>query len=127
MNKNDFTDTHEFPKTKKDSFEDWCKVNNQKLLEEWDYEKNYPILPSHIKPKSNKPRWWVGKCGHEWETSPNHRLNGTGCPYCAGRRALPGFNDLESLNPELAKQWHPTLNGDLKPSDVTLHSNKKVW
>ena len=26
-----------------------------------------------------------------------------------------------------AKNWHPTFNGDLKPSDVALHSNKKFW
>jgi hypothetical protein len=40
---------------------------------------------------------------------------------------LKGFNDLETINPELVKQWHPTKNGDLKPSDVVSGSKKKVW
>ena len=26
---------------------------------------------------------------------------------------------------ELAKEWHPTKNGDLTPNDVTSGSNKK--
>jgi hypothetical protein len=38
----------------------------------------------------------------------------------------PG-NSLAEKNPKLAKQWHPTQNGDLTPSDVTTGSDKKVW
>ena len=34
---------------------------------------------------------------------------------------------LASVNPELAKQWHPAKNGDLMPFDVTPGSAKKVW
>ena len=32
---------------------------------------------------------------------------------------------LAEANPELAKQWHPTKNGELTPGDVTFHSGKK--
>ncbi len=35
--------------------------------------------------------------------------------------------NLATANPELAKEWHPTKNGDLTPSDVTPGSNKKIW
>ncbi len=34
---------------------------------------------------------------------------------------------LTALHPELAKQWHPTKNGDLTPHDVVPGSGKKVW
>jgi hypothetical protein len=34
---------------------------------------------------------------------------------------------LTETHPEVAKEWHPTKNGDLTPSDVTQGSNKKVW
>ena len=37
------------------------------------------------------------------------------------------INDLETLRPLIAKQWHPTKNGSLKPNQVSLHSQKKVW
>ena len=29
--------------------------------------------------------------------------------------------------PELAKEWHPTKNGNLTPVDVSTGSNKNVW
>ena len=40
-------------------------------------------------------------------------------PYCAGRKVLAGFNDLATLAPEVACQWHTTLNGSLTPDMVT--------
>jgi hypothetical protein len=36
-------------------------------------------------------------------------------------------NNLLAVNPELAKEWHPTKNGDLTPEKVTPGSSKKVW
>ena len=35
--------------------------------------------------------------------------------------------NLAKLHPNLAKEWHPTKNGDLNPTDFTPGSNKKVW
>ena len=52
---------------------------------------------------------------------------GNGCPYCAGRKVLPGFNDLASVETKVAAQWHPTLNGALTPDMVTAGSSRKVW
>ena len=52
---------------------------------------------------------------------------GDGCPYCANRKVLPGFNDLATLDPAVAKEWHPTLNGALTPEMVTVGSHRKVW
>ncbi|MFL2739272.1 MAG: zinc-ribbon domain-containing protein, partial [bacterium] len=34
---------------------------------------------------------------------------------------------LLSEHPEISSEWHQTKNGDLKPSEVTYSSNKKVW
>ena len=36
-------------------------------------------------------------------------------------------SSFAETHPNLANQWHPTLNGDLTPSDITKGSNKKVW
>ncbi|NNL75984.1 MAG: zinc-ribbon domain-containing protein [Desulfobacterales bacterium] len=41
-------------------------------------------------------------------------------------KATPNYNLFE-LKPNLVKEWHPTKNGTLKPSDVTPGSGKKVW
>ena len=51
----------------------------------------------------------------------------SGCPVCANRMVLAGVNDLATINPELARQWHPTKNGDLTPRDVLAGSRRKVW
>ena len=59
--------------------------------------------------------------------SPVSILWGTGCPYCAGKRVIPGENDLASLYPEVAAQWHPTLNGTLTPDQVTAGSHRTAW
>ena len=34
---------------------------------------------------------------------------------------------LDESHPDLVKEWHPTKNGDLKPSDFLRGSGKKVW
>ena len=71
--------------------------------------------------------WWVGDCGHEWESTIAHRSNGRGCPVCIGRVVIEGENDLATSHPEIAAQWHPTKNGDLSPTQVTQGSDRKVW
>lgn len=38
-----------------------------------------------------------------------------------------GFVDLLTQNPQLAEEWHPTLNGKLLPSDVSAGSGKKAF
>ena len=98
------------------------------LVKEWHSVLNGDVLPSQVGFSSNKKRWWKCKLGHEWQASPNSRTTHAGlCPYCNGKRVWPGFNDLESQYPDIAAMWHHTKNGDLKPSDVTYGSGKKVW
>ena len=53
--------------------------------------------------------------------------DGTGCPICANKEVLVGYNDLATTNPDLASEWHPTMNGALRPTDITAGSEKKVW
>jgi len=36
-------------------------------------------------------------------------------------------NSLLIKNPELSNQWHPELNGDLKPKHISCGSTKRVW
>lgn len=97
------------------------------LIEEWDYSKNTDLKPDAILPGSNKKVWWKCKKGHEWEASVAHRVAGRKCPYCAGKRVLKGYNDLESCNPMLAKEWDFEKNTGLTPEMVTSNSNRKVW
>lgn len=103
-------------------------VSDSKLLAEWDYEKNSEG-PETYPPGSNKSVWWkCGKCGYEWRAKiANRTILNRGCPCCARKVVARGKNDLETTHPELAKEWHPTKNGDLKPFQVLAGSARKVW
>lgn len=94
---------------------------------QWHPTKNGNLTPQDVAPFSNKRAWWLCPHGHEWSAIINSRSQGSRCPYCAGKRVIPGQTDLASLDPSLAAQWHPTRNGDLKPTDVSLHSNKLIY
>lgn len=98
------------------------------LLKEWNYKLNKGLDPKKIRPSSNKKVSWICQENpeHIWQTSIAHRTAGTKCPYCSNQKILPS-NSLEATNPDLAKEWHPSLNGTLKPSQVAGGSCKKVW
>lgn len=97
------------------------------LLDEWNYEKNAPLLPENVSCGSGRKVWWIGKCGHEWKTDVASRVKGGNCPYCSCRIFREGINDLQTADPELAKEWHPVKNGDLTPNQISRGSSKKVW
>ena len=98
------------------------------LAKEWNKEKNGKLKPSEVKPGSHKKVWWkCCKCGYEWLAEIDKRSHGQGCPKCSGKIVVPGDNDLATLFPDLAKEWHQVKNGDLKPSTVRPGSNKNVW
>ena len=97
------------------------------LAAQWHPTKNGDLTPQDVTPGSQRKAWWLGDCGHEWQAEISSRVYGAGCPFCAGVKTLAGFNDLATLNPELAAEWHPTKNEDLIPQDVTVGSQKKVW
>ena len=109
------------------------------VLKEWDYEKNEKIglYPDKVSPNSGRKAWWktpyddpvTGK--HfifEWEcVIYNKVVLKVSCPYLINQQVHPEFNSLAVKNPDLAKEWHPTKNGKLKPTDVTVATTQKVW
>lgn len=106
------------------------------LAKQWHPTKNGDLKPTDVTPYSNKKVWWLysyddpetGKhFDFEWPSDVRDRTRRKSCPFLSGRAVWPGYNDLATKAPEVAKEWHPTKNGDLKPKEVTLHSNKKVW
>ena len=95
---------------------------------QWNQERNGTLKPDAVSPYSNKKVWWRCDKGHEYNAEIADRTSAnTDCPYCAGRKVLKGFNDLQTKEPLIAAQWHSTLNGELTPDQVTCGSNKVVW
>ena len=93
----------------------------------WNYGKNNGLAPSDVLPNSDKKVWWKCGNGHEWQATIGNRSKGRRCPYCAGKIALKGFNDLQTVNPVVSREWDYEKNSGLTPSDVLPNSNKKVW
>jgi len=98
------------------------------IAAQWDTERNESLRPDQVTSFSNRKVWWRCTLGHEWQAVVAARVvENSGCPYCAGRRVLAGFNDLATLHPKIAAQWDDTLNGTLTPEMVTPGSHKRVW
>ena len=77
--------------------------------------------PKTLNRSSNKVVGWKCSLGHSWKTRPATRVSGIGCPVCSGHKVLIGFNDLQTLFPEIARQadgWDP--QSVTKSSDKVL-------
>ena len=79
--------------------------------------------PASVSRGSDRKKIWKCPLGHLYDAAVSSRVSGTGCPICAGKKILHGFNDLASINPTLALE----VDG-WDPKSVTANSNlKKKW
>lgn len=97
------------------------------LYKEWDFNKNINLdIFKVTKGSVIKVSWQCSKCGSCYESRVDSRVRGNNCPYCS-KQKVNHTNSLATLNPELASQWHPELNGELTPQNVVCGSERKVW
>ena len=93
------------------------------LVPQWGTSNEFS--PEDVSYGSNKKVWWVCEKGHTWQaTIKNRVLAGSGCPYCEHRAVLKGYNDLQTLFPQVSKTW--SRKNKLKPSEVASRSNTEV-
>ena len=104
-------------------------IDNAELMAEWNWKKNNELGFNHetLTLGSNKKVWWKCSKGHEWLAVIANRNKGFSCPYCSGRYIIKGENDLQSVNPLLAKDWNYEKNNGLTPADIMSNSGKRVW
>lgn len=97
----------------------WCKLNNKyfKLLSE-KYTSINPL------------KWQCLKddCGEIFEAEWGNIYScNAGCPFCMGRQVCLS-NCLATKRPDLVKEWHPILNSDLTPYNLTAKSDSvNIW
>lgn len=96
------------------------------LVAQWHPARNGSATPAGVTYGSHARVWWQCEEGHEWEATVKNRARGYGCPYCSGQRASRDHN-LAVLYPEVAAQWHPSLNAPLVPERVTPRSGRVAW
>ena len=96
------------------------------LREEWDFDKNV-IDPSTVAYNSTQEVYWRCSKNHSYKMAIGKRTRlKCGCPYCANRKLLPGFNDLQTLLPEFVKNhWDFERNkGIIEPNGVLRYTKK---
>jgi uncharacterized protein YndB with AHSA1/START domain len=99
------------------------------LVAEWHRTKNLPLTPWDVTAGMETRVWWKCRKGpdHVWQARVIGRAYaGNGCPFCANRE-VSRKSSLAVLAPKIAREWHPTKNGTVKPTDVVPGSAKRVW
>ncbi len=105
------------------------------IAKQWHPIKNKDLTPYDVVSSSRTKVWWLCPnscsygCVHEWEMTPRARaVDKKGCHYCASRSTTICIHQsIAFTHPEVAKQWHPTKNGQLKPEQVSSGSGRRVW
>jgi Probable Zinc-ribbon domain len=102
--------------------------SNPAIAAQWHPNKNAKLLPTDVTAGSNKRIWW--QCAkrplHVWEAVIQNRAKGDDCPYCSGRKVLPD-DSIMVTHPEIAAEWHPEKNNELRPTEVGSGSSRRVW
>lgn len=118
-----------------DKFRAQSKDNNlvniyPEITKWWNYEKNAPHKPEYFTTGSRFSAYFIcPECGAESyrRISDAFDLKDNGvpclfdCPCCNDRKVLPGYNDLATVNPALAKEW---ASSNLRGPDTVLSSSK---
>ena len=96
----------------------WCKLNN----------KPFELISKEYINNNEKLKWQCLKseCLDIFQANWRDIHTGNGCGVCQGLQ-ITLSNCLATKNPELAKEWHITLNGNLTPYDITSKSHSPVW
>ena len=97
------------------------------LMDERDFDKN-TVKPTKVHSSTDMKVWWKCKKGHSWDAQIYSRaVMGLGCPICSNQRLLVGYNDLETLFPDIVKCWNYNKNEKTPKDYIGTKSNKKVW
>lgn len=104
-------------RTVKRGFNDFATLYPELAKTLLNPEDGYTVTGS-----SAKPLMWVCDVdpSHVWEAMPYNRIRGEGCPVCAGRKVIPGINDLATLCPDIAAELVESEWG----TKLTIMSNR---
>ncbi len=93
-----------------------------------EYSDRNELPADEVRVGTNKKfQWMCATCRYQWEATAANRVGRrSGCPACAGHVAT-STNCLAVTHPELAKEFHPTRNSPLTPSDIVAGTGKKLW
>ncbi len=99
----------------------------------WHPTKNGDVKPRDVSLNSNKRFWFTcPECRHDINPILSDVAQGKWCGYCGLKKLCDDpecqrCHEHSFASHPRSVNWHPTLNGDVKPRDVFLNSNKRFW
>jgi len=96
------------------------------ILPLWDHEKNI-LKPTEVTAGSHTEVFWRCPEGHSYRRAVKTQVSGQKCAVCSNRTLVRGVNDLATVCPQIAGEWHPEKNGELTPADIVYGSSEVVW
>ena len=99
------------------------------LVNEFDFEKNYPLTPDKISASRHIVLYWKNSqkygCNHSWpQLLSNRTALGNDCHYCSGQKVLPQ-DSFAALFSELLKEWDYENNKNVDPCTLPPKSTSK--
>ena len=115
--------------------------NNKKLLSGFNsLADKYPdivnlwsdqneLSPNQVLPNTTIATWTCPTCRENYPARIIDVINGIAdCPYCSGRKALPGKTSFAALHPDLMEDWDFIANYCLvNPDEILDTYSQKVW
>ena len=110
-------------------------MHKEILLNEWDYDANYPKLPAEVAYGSKAYAFWkCSKCGRKWSARISSRaINGNGCSVCGHKSAMEtrlvalANHNLLLDYPEIASEWDYEKNKPKTPKQFSKGSHESVY
>ena len=95
------------------------------------WSSNNDTDPDNILPTLTYEKLWIcNSCHGEYSAPIRDVVAGTDeCPYCKGRRVLPGYNSFTDKHPDLTEELDDVSNYLLPvaPNEVLDNSTTKFW
>lgn len=99
-------------------------LSHPEVAQMWSVYNDDKILDKRIG-ACEKAWWYCEKYKCHYEKSIYTKINNPEkCSVCNGSAVFPGYNDLETIRPDIAKEWSP--DNALSPREVKYTSTKKV-
>ena len=101
---------------------------NPELLNIWNYEENEKIgiFPNLVTSGSHHNVYWKCEKQHIYMRTIREQVKNGECPICKHKKLLSGFNDVETLYPELSSFFNEQKNNE-KLNQILFNTYKKYW
>lgn len=92
----------------------------------FDHKRNEGVDPRRL--RKQEKCWWRCPKGkeHVFFACATRREIVEKCPFCRNRK-VSDKNNIATLYPKVAKEFHPTKNGKLTAKDVVPGARQKIW